>query len=327
MRALPHFTTLLSCMRAAARAERRALPMFALALTVACAPKGARGGMVPTPARGWTSLRHIVVGGRARSYWLHLPPAAAASTPLPIVLVFHGHHSSARRLMRVTGLNEEADRRGFIVAYPQGTGSLLTDGPTFNAGTCCGYAASHDVDDVAFAVAVASDIAQHDHGDSTRVFAAGFSVGGMLALKLACDVPEVFAGVADVEGAMPDIRCAPRRGMSVLLIQGDADEDLRADEVELRASQPAPYAATLEGAANFWAATNACAPGWSLASTVDWYRLSAVDCRGGAVTLYSVHGNGHSWPGGRRGWLFAPRPAQAVAASALVLDFFGKARP
>ena len=301
--------------------------MLALVLTVACAPHGVRAGKLPTPAHGWTSLRHIVVDGRARSYWLHLPPAAATSTPLPVVLAFHGHHSSARRLMRVTGLNEEADRRGFIVAYPQGTGTLLTDGATFNVGTCCGYAASHDVNDVAFAVAVASEIAHHDHGDSTRVFAAGFSVGGMLALKLACDVPEVFAGVADVEGAMPDVRCAPRRGVSVLLIQGDADEDLRADEVELRAPQPAAYAATLEGAANFWAATDACAPGWSLASTVDWYRLSAVGCGGGVVTLYSVHGNGHSWPGGQRAWVLGQRPTQAVAASALVLDFFGSAQP
>jgi polyhydroxybutyrate depolymerase len=229
--------------------------------------------------------------------------------------------------MRVTALNEEADRRGFIVAYLQGTGSFLTDGPTFNVGTCCGYAATHGVDDVAFAVAVATEIARHEHGDSTRIFAAGFSVGGMLALKLACDVSGVFAGVADVEGAMPDVRCAPQRGVSVLLIQGDADEDLRADEVELRASQPAAYAATLEAAANFWAVTDGCARGWSLASTVDAFRLSAPGCRGGAVTLYSVHGSGHSWPGGRRSWAFGSRPTQAVGASALVLDFFGTARP
>jgi polyhydroxybutyrate depolymerase len=229
--------------------------------------------------------------------------------------------------MRVTGLNEEGDRRGFIVAYLEGTGSLLTDGPTFNVGTCCGYAMTQGIDDVAFAVAVATEIARHAHGDSTRIFAAGFSVGGMLALKLACEASDVFVGVADVEGAMPDIQCQPHRGVSVLLVQGDADEDLRADEVELRAARPAAYAATLEGAANFWAAADSCAPSWSLASTVDWFRLSAITCRDGAVTLYSVHGNGHSWPGGRRGWALAHHPTRAVAASALLIDFFGTARP
>jgi polyhydroxybutyrate depolymerase len=279
------------------------------------------------PGPGSTTLRSLVVDGRSRSYWLHVPPGAAR-LPLPLLLVFHGHTGSATSVMNISGLNAEADRHGFLVAYPQGTGLLRSSALSWNAGTCCGYAARHHVDDIGFAVALAAALAREARADSTRVYAAGFSAGGMLALRLACERAATFAGVADVAGAMPDVACLPARPVAVLLIQGDVDDELRRDEVELRAPVPQPYAASLEGAAEFWGARNGCTGGWSLASTTTWTRVSVERCADGAgVLLYTVRGNPHAWPGGRRSWALAPEPASSVSASAIILDFFARRDP
>lgn len=307
----------------ARRSARAALVAGALGVCGATGCVRHPDPQAPAPAAGSTTLHTLQLDGRTRSYWLHLPAASRPGERLPLVLLFHGHLGSAREIRRVSHLDDAADRERFIVAYPEGAGRLVSSGPTWNAGTCCGYATSHAVDDVAFALAVVRQVIREQQADSTRVFAAGFSVGGMLALRLACEQSATFAGVADVEGAMPDVPCAPARPLSVLLIQGDADEALRADEVELRSSDPRPYAASLESAANFWKTVDACGAGWSLLSSGALTGLSNDACaRGTAVALYTVHGNAHAWPGGSRSWMFGAHPAPSVDASALLLHFF-----
>lgn len=274
---------------------------------------------------GSTTLHSIVVDGRTRTYWLHVPRGARSDLPLPLVLVFHGHEESATVVMHASDLDAEADRQGFLVAYPDGSGRLRSAALSWNVGTCCGYARRHGIDDVDFAVALARTLVREAGADSTRVFAAGFSAGGMLALKLGCERAETFAGVADVEGAMPDAVCTPVRPVSVLLVQGDADDELRNDEVELRAPATSrAYAASLESAAGFWAARNGCAvDDWSLAAAAEWTRISAQRCTSGRpVTLYTVRDNPHAWPGGHRTWVLAATPAPGMSASAIILGFF-----
>ena len=80
-----------------------------------------------------------------------------------------------------------------------------------DARTCCGYAAKHGVDDVAFLDSLVERLAAAKRIDRTRVTAAGFSAGGMLALRLACERPATFSRVVDVAGAMPDTVCARAR--------------------------------------------------------------------------------------------------------------------
>ena len=52
----------------------------------------------------------------------------------------------------------------------------------------------------------------------------------------------------------------------------------------------------------------------------------AVGCPAGqAVELHTVADNPHAWPGGKRPWVFAPRPARGVDGAALVLGFLARA--
>ena len=63
-----------------------------------------------------------------------------------------------------------ADREGFVVVYPNGSGLLRARLLTWNAGGCCGYAMRADVDDVGFVRALLDDLAARVAFDRRRVY-------------------------------------------------------------------------------------------------------------------------------------------------------------
>jgi len=81
--------------------------------------------------------RSLEVDKRPRTYLVHIPLKHDPKKPTPVVLIFHGGGSNAEQMVRFCGLNETADKQGFIVVYPNGTGRL-TNALTWNDGNCCG---------------------------------------------------------------------------------------------------------------------------------------------------------------------------------------------
>ena len=101
--------------------------------------------------------KHIVVvrhDGRLRTAIVVVPPQAGRGKPLPLVVNFHGGGSNADGEESFTKMDALAGKAGFVVVYPNGTGILPNRLLTWNAGTCCGYAAANDVDDVGFTLAL-----------------------------------------------------------------------------------------------------------------------------------------------------------------------------
>jgi len=154
--------------------------------------------------------------GATRTYRVHVPPQARAGRPLPVVLCFHGGGGNAQGQEAWSGLDRLADREGFYAVYPNGSGRLGNRLLTWNAGTCCGYARRHDVDDVGFTVAVLGDLAVRTPVDQTRVYATGMSNGGMMSYRLAADASDRIAAIAPVAGAMSLEHFAPTRPMPVM---------------------------------------------------------------------------------------------------------------
>ena len=62
-----------------------------------------------------------------------------------------------------------------------------------NAGSCCGSAVSQGVDDVGFVNAMIDAVDAAYCVDPKRVYAAGFSNGGMLSNRLACELGDRVA--------------------------------------------------------------------------------------------------------------------------------------
>jgi poly(3-hydroxybutyrate) depolymerase len=99
-------------------------------------------------------------------------------------------------MMVMSQLNVVAWERRLLVAYPQGLGDI----PTFNAGVCCGFAMLHNVDDVGYVRSIVATVAGVHNVDAHRVYATGFSNGGMMSRRLACEAADVITGIFPVAG-------------------------------------------------------------------------------------------------------------------------------
>ena len=82
----------------------------------------------------------------------------------------------------LTHFDDLADREGFMVAYPDG----LNNEWNFVRGVR-GYAMTQD--DTAFLVALIDHIGADHPVDKARVYLAGFSNGGFMAERVACENP------------------------------------------------------------------------------------------------------------------------------------------
>jgi hypothetical protein len=74
----------------------------------------------PTPG---DHIRSLMVGDQDRPYTIHIPPSYDPKMPMPVVLALHSAAMNGATMARFCGLNQKADRSGFVVAYPNGTGS------------------------------------------------------------------------------------------------------------------------------------------------------------------------------------------------------------
>jgi len=79
------------------------------------AQAGNRGPVTPG-----TSLGALTSSGEQRRYRLHVPPSAATSQPLPLVINLHGYNSNAEQQESVSQMSVKADAAGFVVVYPKG---------------------------------------------------------------------------------------------------------------------------------------------------------------------------------------------------------------
>lgn len=253
---------------------------------------GAAGG-------GLEAVHRIVtvrVGEVPRAFWLHAP--ASRARPAALVVDLHGLGSSALQQAQLSRFDELADREGFVVARPEGTGGQAS----FNAGACCGEAVARNVDDVGLVRAVLDAVSREVEVDPKRVFAAGFSNGGFLAQRLACELSDRVAAVASVGGGRVLERCEPARPVSVLELHGTEDH-----HVGYAGGGLAPFA-PVEATMHDWAVRQRCAgvaSEWAADRRETLVQRGAARCEryagcadGVEVALCRLEGAGHTWPGG-----------------------------
>jgi polyhydroxybutyrate depolymerase len=170
----------------------------------------------PTIQPGDTE-RKLTVNDLERSYLLHIPPGLNSQQPLPVVFAFHDGWGTPMGMRSVSGFNDVAYLGNFLVVYPEGIFR------TWNAGDCCGYAMTHNVDEPAFIRQMLSDLDTFVTIDSKRIYAVGYGNGGMLVYRLACEMSETFAAIAAVAGVADYSPCQPQQVVSVIHVHGLAD--------------------------------------------------------------------------------------------------------
>lgn len=160
----------------------------------------------------------IPAGGRDRTFILHVPQSYTGQTPVPLVLDWHGILMSSQFERSISGWAELSDVEGFIVAFPEGIDTA------FNLGICC--TTSRDVDDIATARAIVDAIKQRGCVDPKRVHSVGYSLGGGMALHVACNAADLFASIAASAFDLiweNDYTCNPSRPIAVMSFRNTDD--------------------------------------------------------------------------------------------------------
>jgi polyhydroxybutyrate depolymerase len=276
-----------------------------------------------------THLHKLSFDGQERRYLVHYPPQYDAAVSWPVVLSFHGSNSNGQIQLEFTAMNETADREGFVVVYPFGTGErerLLF----WNAGNCCGFAQRENVDDVGFVRALLERLASEINIDAARVYAAGMSNGAMMAYRLASEAAEVFAAIATVAGTMGTEACHPSRPVSVIHFHGTDDEFVPVAGGVGRRSVTSTHHFSVEHTIRRWVDANGCPPAPDVASLQNTEDDGTSTVRyvygpgreHSEVVLYLIRGAGHIWPGRPPRPHYLGKSTNNILANDLIWQYF-----
>jgi polyhydroxybutyrate depolymerase len=154
--------------------------------------------------------------GFNRSWTVYLPVGYPTGESLPLVLALHGLTQTGQNIMQFSGFNSIADTGNFVVVYPNGVNN------SWNVG----FSGGSTADDVGFLSALIDTLHQQYNIDLNRVYSTGFSNGGFMSYRLACELGNRIAAIAPVAGTMTDGSynlCTPQRSVPVLHIHGTND--------------------------------------------------------------------------------------------------------
>jgi len=253
--------------------------------------------------------------GLTRSYLLHIPPQHNGIDSLPLVIALHGYGSYCTGFMNYIQMNTKGDTEGFLVCYPNGTGS---ENRAWNAGMCCTDTSGPEVDDVGFISALIDTIMEGYVVDTFRIYATGMSNGGMMSHRLACELSDRIAAVAPVAGGLvlADFDdCQPERAIPVMHIHAIDDDVV----FYYGGSHGEMTTASIDSVMRTWARKDSCDLGpdtteFTGAFVQKWSRSTD---EGPPIEVHSwtTNDGGHTWPGSVNG-------TQAIIANDLMWDFF-----
>jgi polyhydroxybutyrate depolymerase len=261
----------------------------------------------------------FVSSGETRTYRLYVPERYDPGRAAPLVISLHGGALWGAAQMAVSRWNVVADERGFLVVYPSGLGGRGPRG--WRADT-----AERSSRDVRFIAELIDTLKASYNVDPARIYADGLSNGGGLAFVLSCTLADRIAAVGAVAPALflPWSRCQDPRPVPLIAFHGTED---RFTPYHGGSSWVAPGHTfpSIPAWTASWALRNSCqAEPVESAVTADISRRAYGGCADGAdVVLYTIHGGGHTWPGGgpQPEW-FLGRTSRDVEASRQAWAFF-----
>lgn len=336
--------------------KRISPPRLGTALVAACglalAPAPALAADPPDP--GSTQSLTYGSGALTNPYLVYTPRTYNPRRPAPLFVMVHGCQTTAYQQMRANLINQLAERRGFVVLYPDidATGPLQP-GPTQN---CWRFpdpqSWQRDQGDAAAIAGMTRAVISRWNIDPQRVYLSGMSAGGFMTSILAAAYPDVYAAVAIAAGgAYGDGSClfglpgnfsadqsaqlafeqeGPRaRVVPIMVMGGDADQavvpacadkafeqGLRTDNLVLDGVQTSPINLSSASVSRYQK------PGgysYQISSYVDGH-----GCLIGQRVL--IHGMNHFWPGGSsdpqwHNWTDPKAPSGAKLAWSFVSRF------
>ncbi|MSU78224.1 MAG: polyhydroxybutyrate depolymerase [Gemmataceae bacterium] len=275
--------------------------------------------------------RQITVDDLKRLHWIHVPAKYDAKKAMPIVLALHGAMMDAKMMEAFCQLNATADKHGFIVVYPNGTGpgGFLQ---TWNAGLFPGDLNKQKVDDVKYLAKVLDDVIGSLNVDTKRVYITGLSNGGMMSYRLAAEMSERIAAIAPVAGTMAIEKYEPKRPIPVVHFHGTKDTLVPYDGPPKKKDIPTFLKfRSVNDTILACVKANGCdekATESEVESKADKLRVTRkaypAGRTGADVILYTIETGGHTWPGNAFSPAFLGTNTSNISANEVMWEFFAR---
>jgi polyhydroxybutyrate depolymerase len=214
----------------------------------------------------------------------------------PAVVILRGAREKGARLRRTFGFEEMARSSGAILIYPEPLAGRWGDAPGPEARRDSVFI--HDL----IAKFVARGIV-----DRGRVFLVGIAAGGTMALRLACDERNVFAGIAVLGASLPsdlEASCKPSHPVPLMMIAGTADPVVPLHDGKSSLPQATTELLSVDATLGFFGKAAGCAggmtttvfPGKDLHDGTRAYLDKLNNCKV-PVEAVRIEGGGHTLPG------------------------------
>ena len=249
--------------------------------------------------------RTMLFDGNNREYIIYVPSIYDGSEAYPLMFNFHGGGGISNDFININDMRSVADTAGFIAVYPQaavdpndGSNAWLHKAPT-----------SHD--DVFFIEAIIDTLSNDFFIDNDRVYACGYSEGGIFSYELACRLNNRIAAISSVSGSMlvDSFRdsyynlgfCSPVHPTAILLIPGTNDFSPHSTYIGFQ-----PYYMSADEITTYWSNYNNTDinPSISQLPNINTSDGSTVEHRVWEngdnclrVEELKVNGGEHDWPG------------------------------
>jgi polyhydroxybutyrate depolymerase len=255
-----------------------------------------------------TVIDSIVHQNYQRKFTVHKPTGFTNTIPVPLVFMLHGGGGTMSNAQGFTNLNSVSNTGGFLTVYPQGYGVIPSGGYSWadGRGTSADIAG---IDDIGFIDKLLDKLMVTYNIDPNRIYICGFSNGGFMTQRIACELNQRFAAIASLASIMDTTlfgRCNPKRAIPMLFILGTSDPFVPYSGGPMIGSGAVTPVVGIDTLINFWKINNQCLttnlsidlPNIALTdnSTVTLYKFTNCTCNSD-ISFYRINGGGHTWPG------------------------------
>ena len=161
---------------------------------------------------GWIAGSARAAGG-SRNYKLWVPPTLETEKASPLLVLLHGCTLDAQSMAEISGMNEVAEANQFLVVYPEQAflANLLKCWNWFEP-----KHQSRDAGEPSMFAAIVAQICSLHNVDSDRVYVAGVSAGGAMAVIAGATYPDLFSGIAVCAGGEFKAATGVSSGLAVM---------------------------------------------------------------------------------------------------------------